>query len=431
MTQTFTLPAVGDTMVEATITEWFVAVGDDVALDQIICSIETDKSTVEMSSPFAGTITSLGGAVGDIVAVGEPLLIVGVAGEQVALDTAATTAASISAPALEEALPPTATGTVRSPLVRRLATELGVDITQIRGTGAGGAITRGDVHSAAIRIPSPAPIGSVAPKAMPKVRRAAREQSIDLTHIRGTGPDGAILLADLDASSSAPGERRVPLSATRRAIGDHLTTSVQTVPQFTSMIDVDASSLMALRQQLEKRSDSSVPIDAIVMSLLIPVLRDHPMMNARLDTEANEIVIFEHHDIGIAVDAPDGLMVPVVRNAGQRSIDDLSAEILRLAVAARARRLSPEEILGATATLNNVGAVGIEAGTPILPVGTTAIIAPGRARPAVQIRNGHAVAVPLMTISATFDHRVVDGGDAGRFLTQLRDHLEVPAIGLL
>ena len=133
----------------------------------------------------------------------------------------------------------------------------------------------------------------------------------------------------------------------------------------------------------------------------------------------------------MAVDTRDGLIVPVVSGADNRSVADISTEIVRLAAAARDRTIQPHELSGATCTLNNVGAVGIEAGTPILPMGTSAIIAIGATRSSVQLRNGNPVEVPTLTISTTFDHRIIDGGDAGRFLTQLREHLEVPALGLL
>ena len=269
---------------------------------------------------------------------------------------------------------------------------------------------------------------------MPKVRRAARDAGIDLREVPGSGPDGAVLLTDLPSAGAGTngavtGGRRERLSALRRSIGAHLTESATTIPQFTSMVDVDVTALLATRTALRERSEAPVPLDAVIMSLLLPVLHDHPRMNARL--VGDELEYFDHYDIGIAVDTPEGLIVPVVTRAETRSVTELSAEIVRLAEAARARSIRPAELTGATCTLNNVGAVGLAAGTPILPVGTTAIIAPGRSRPVVAMRNGNPVEVSTMTISATFDHRVVDGGDAGRFLNQLREHLEVPALGLL
>jgi len=316
---------------------------------------------------------------------------------------------------------------VASPVLRKLAGDLGVDVDSLAGTGPGGRVTRDDVVGAGGRN------GRVL--AMPKVRKAAREASVDLHTLTGTGPQGAITLADLTGAPAAVtvgargAGRRERLSATRRAIAKHLIESAQQIPQFTSMVEVDASALVATRAALVARQDGPVPFDAVLMALMIPVLREHPVINAMLD--GDEIVYHDRFHIGVAVDTPGGLMLPVVRDADQRTIADLSAEIVRLATAARDRQIQPDELTGATSTLNNVGALGIVAGTPILPLGTSTIVAFGRTRPVLQLRNGNVVEVPTMTISATFDHRLIDGGDSGRFLDQLKQHLEVPALGLL
>ena len=440
MAQTFNLPAVGDTMVEGEIVEWFVAVGDEVALDQTICSIETDKSVVEMTTPFAGNVLQLGGDVGATIEVGSPLIVVGEPGEVVPEQPAATPSTSSPEPVLDLQPVPdagAAGSVVLSPVVRRLAEELSVDLSALAGTGHGGRITRSDVEAAAtgsttvaVAVGAADAVADGSVLAMPKVRRAAREADIDLRSVAGTGPRGSITLADLDQRSAAgAGERRERLSAMRRSIAKHLTESVQTIPQFTSMVDVDASGLLATRSALKERLDGPVPIDALLTALLIPVLRENPVANARLD--GDEVVFFDRYDIGVAVDTPDGLMVPVLTEAGSRSVGEIAAEIVRLATAARERTIAPSELAGATCTVNNVGAVGIEKGTPILPMGTSTIIGFGAVRPVVQLRDGIPVSVPTMTLSATFDHRIIDGGGAGRFLTQLKQHLEGPALGLL
>ena len=308
-----------------------------------------------------------------------------------------------------------------------------MDLTQVTGTGIGGRITRADVE-AAVTTTTPAtpaaaasaPIGSEL-RAMPKVRKAARDRDIDLRRVAATGPNGSVTLADLDRGAQ-PG-RRTRLSATRRAIGQHLAESARTIPQFTSMVEVDATGLLATRAALRDRFAGPLPIDAVVMALVVPVLRDHPDMMAMVD--GDDVVHHEAFDLGVAVDTPDGLMVPVVRGADRRTVEELGTEIRRLADAARQRSIAPSELTGATCTVNNVGALGIMAGTPILPLGTSTIIAFGATRPVVQLDNGNPVEVPTMTISATFDHRLIDGGGAGRFLAQLKAHLEVPALGLL
>ena len=320
MAEVFHLPAVGDTMVEGEIVEWLVAVGDTVALDQPICSVETDKSVVELTSPHRGTVLALGGQPGDVLEVGAPLLVVGEPGEPVPpLDTGPA-ADSAGAGAGAGVGAGAGAGRILSPLVRRLVDQTGVDVATIVGTGPGGRITRADVELAAAGAPTALsgaslPLSSSANGtvlAMPKVRRAARQRGLDLTALSGSGsgPRGSITLADLDRTpgrSRPPaggGERRERLSALRRSIADHLITSVQTVPQFTSMVEVDATALLATRDALRQRLDRPVPIDAVLMAVLLPVVRDHPIVNATLD--GDEIVYHGHYDIGVAVDTPDG-----------------------------------------------------------------------------------------------------------------------------
>ncbi len=385
MASVFKLPSVGDTMVEGEIVEWLVAVGDTVDLDQPICSVETDKSVVEMTTPYRGTVLALGGEPGDVIEVGETLIVIGEPGEAV--------------PTEAEAAP---------------------------ATGAAGSVAA--AHPApAPAPPQPAVPGSV--KAVPKARKLARELGIDLAAVAGTGSGGSITVADVEAAAAAPtpsagGSRRERLPAIRRSIARHMTESMQ-VPQFTSMVDVDATRLLEARSAASASTGSRVPLDALLVALLVPVLRDHPVMNARLD--GDEIEYFERYDIGVAVDTPEGLMVPVVRGADALGVPELSAEVLRLAAAARDRTAAPDELTGPTATVNNVGAVGLLAGTPMLPVGTSMIAAFGLARPVVRLQDGAAVEVPTMTVSATFDHRIIDGGASGRFLAQLKESLEAPA----
>ena len=384
MASVFELPAVGDTMVEAEIVEWLVAVGDEVDLDQPICSVETDKSVVEMTTPYRGTVLALGGEPGDVIEVGQPLIVVGAPGEEAPASTE---------PGTDDAALGTSTATAE------------MDAAEPDQTAGSDGAEPG-----------------AAPKAMPKVRRMARERSVDLAAVAGTGPGGSITVADLEAAARSGGERRERLSAVRRSIARHLTESVRTIPQFTAMVEADAANLLAARAAAAEEADRPVPLDAVLMAALVATLADHPVMNARLD--GDDIVYYDRYDIGVAVDAPDGLTVPVVRAADRLSAPELAAEIRRLAAAARNRTLEPGELTGATATVNNVGAVGIVAGTPILPVGTSMIAAFGRVRPAVQWRDGEPTEAPVITVCATFDHRIIDGGAAGRFLTQLKDQIE-------
>ena len=390
MARVFKLPSVGDTMVEGEIVEWLVAVGDTVQLDQAICSIETDKSVVEMTTPYRGTVLALGGEPGDVVEVGETLLVVGEPGEAVPDENeheAPSEAPAAAAPAPHDEPAPAA------------------------GPAPGSA--------------PPRPAGADSIKAAPKARKLARERGVDLAAVTGTGPGGSITVADVEAAAAsrptAAGSRRQRLSATRRSIARHMTQSMQ-VPQFTAMVEADARGLLEARATAVAETGSRVPLDALLVALLVPVLRDHPVMNARLD--GDEIEYFDRYDIGVAVDTPEGLMVPVVRGADALSVLELSAEILRLAAAARDRTAAAHELTGATATVNNVGALGLLAGTPMLPSGTGMIAAFGMARPTVRLIGGAPTEAPTMTVSATFDHRIIDGGASGRFLAQLKAQIE-------
>ena len=416
MASVFRLPAVGDTMVEAEIVEWLVDVGDEVSLDQVICSIETDKSVVEMTTPFVGTVIALGGEIGDLVQVGEPLIVVGDPGESYSPesdDAAEGTAVSSDDASAGAGL------TVADPAV---AVDSSGTAASDAGAGASAAASEG---------------GAV--KALPKARKLARDNNIDLATVAGTGLGGQIITADVEAAVAAragaamaagaeaggpagPGERREPLSATRRAIAAHMTRSAQEIPQFTAMVDVDASALLAARAALAEQVGGKAPLDALLVAALVPALKANPLANARF--EGDSVVYYDRYDIGLAVDTPDGLMVPVVQATDTKSLEELSQEIVRLSGAARDRKLTPAEMSGATATVNNVGAVGLVAGTPMLPLATSTIVGFGLVRPVLQLRDGEATEVPTMTISATFDHRLMDGGAAGKFLANLRHHLQ-------
>lgn len=312
MAKIFNLPAVGDTMVEGEIVTWFVAVGDVVDLDQPICSLETDKSVVEMTTPHRGTVLYLAADVGGVVQVGAPLIVVGEPGEDLPADLldAPTAPAAVSSPAAPSApaAPTTSAPSTSSPakngwsqgpppsnapsliptsspLLRRFAQEEGVNLATVRGTGPGGRITRADVTAAAGGAPAQPSISRGPVLALPKVRKIARDGGIDLRDVRGSGPHGSITMTDLAAvapelAQPVRGER-VRMSTMRRAIARNLTGAAE-VPQFTSMMDFDATSLLARRAALRDTLNGPVPLDALLMHDLTVVLSEHRLMNAQL-----------------------------------------------------------------------------------------------------------------------------------------------------
>jgi len=358
----FTLPDLGEGLEEGEITSWLVAEGDEVALNQPIVEVETAKMTVEIPSPFAGVIAKLHAGAGDAVAVGAPLVTFsGVAGA--AENRAADAPVAPSPPAAQPGASVAAT-----PAVRRRAKDLGVDLATVAGTGPGGRVTAEDVERA------------------------------------GDGP------------AVDTGAERVPLSPIRRTIARRMEQAAS-IPQVTTFRTVDATSLETVRAELEV---SPLPV---FIAALCRTIAAHPILNAAWADDA--ILLHPTVHAGIAVDTERGLFVPVIRDAGSRGTADLSAEIRRLAEAARGATLTPDESTGATIAVSNTGSYGSEAGTPLLNPPNAVTIALGVIEPRALVTSGGAVeARPACTISLTFDHRVLDGAAAGRALTDLVDLLE-------
>ncbi len=385
MAYEFRLPDIGEGLVDAEIVRWHVAVGDVVATDDVLVEIETAKAVVEIPSPHAGTVLRLGGDQGATIGVGEVLVVIGEEGESAYPGAAVApepTAAAHPAPIVAAA-------------PRHAATDPGSR-----------------------------------PRAMPVVRRLAAEHGIDLDRVVGTGPGGAITRADVEAkiageSFAADHEDRVPLSRMRRSIRDHMSKSWREIPHVTVFADVDATGLLATRRDTIERLGGTVPIEAIVMRAVLPALEEFPEFNAKLD--GDDLVLKRHYDIAVAVDTPEGLIVPAVLAADQGSFEELVERVADLTERAQQRRVTPEEAEGGTFTVSNIGALGGGHGTPIIPYGTTAIMSIGRAAPAVVVRDGGMVMTTLMPVSLSYDHRVIDGGLGQRFLTRVVDNLEDPS----
>ena len=338
----FAMPDLGEGLEEGEIVAWLVTEGDAVALNQPLVEVETAKATVEIPSPHAGTVTSLHGAVGEQVPVGAPLVtfdggLVGGTAEQPARAT---------------------------PPVRKLARELGVDLSDVAGSGPEGRITADDVRASAQTASGETP-------------RPPQE--------------------------AAPSRSRATIAATlsRQAA----------IPQVTTFRTVDCSALETLRADL---GVSPLPV---VVAALCRTVAEHPALNAWWHDDGVEERTEVH--VGIAADTDRGLVVPVVRDAGALGIGAVGAEIARLAEAARAGSLAPGELTGATVAVSNTGSYGSEAGTPILSPGTSLTLAIGMIEPRALVVDGQVVARPACTMSATFDHRVLDGAVVGRALTDL------------
>lgn len=378
----FRLPDIGEGLTEAEIVRWLVRVGDVVEADQPVVEVETAKAVVDLPSPVAGVVLALGAAEGDVVEVGEILVVVGAPGEAASDDPAPIVGSLPTTAVTPPARIPTTAGrpdrTKALPAARRRADELGVDLERVRGTGPGGSITVGDVEAAATARPVPA---------------------------------------------DAAGEERRPLSRVRRAIARNLARSWSEIPHVTIFDEADASELLAARSRLA-RTGGTVSFDGLVAAAVIPLLGRFREVNARL--EGDEVVFRSGVDLGVAVDTPDGLLVVVIRDAEHLGPIELSEEIRRKADAASARTLAPDDLSGQSFTLSNIGAVGGGFGTPIVPPDTTAILSFGRVGEKAVVRDGEIVAAPIMPLSMSFDHRLVDGGLGRRFMRALVEHLSEP-----
>jgi pyruvate dehydrogenase E2 component (dihydrolipoamide acetyltransferase) len=383
----FHLPDIGEGLAEATIVSWRVPVGGTVGLDEPLVEVETDKAIVDIPSPRAGVVLHHGAAAGETVPVGSLLVVLGEPGETwVAAEAPAADAPSVPSP------PPPAPSA--APIV-------------------------GTLEEAADTEPAAPPSGEVL--ALPLVRRLAAEVGIDLSTVSGTGPDGRITRQDVERAAAGGGPvQRVRLSPTRLAIARNLSRSWQEIPHVTTYAAADATGLLAERSRLA--GERAMPLEAILIHAVAPLLADHPEFNATLDGE--HVLLRRHYDVGFAVDTPGGLMVAVVREAHQRAVDDLADEVVRLSAAARDRTITPGEMRGATFTISNIGAVGGGYGTPIIPYGTTAILSVGRADPAPVVRDGQVVVARPLPLSLSYDHRLIDGAQGRRFLGAVVDAIE-------
>jgi len=484
MAQVFRLPDIGEGLAEAEIVRWLIPVGGSVAMDQPVVEVETDKAIVEIPSPYAGVVLFHGGAEGEIVEVGEVLVVIGVEGEiwpdnpaaampAPIVGTISEVALDLDAPAA--AVAGAAPGQVAAlPLVRKLARELGVDLSTVPATGPGGRVTREDVLAASRR-PAAEPLNEEM-AAEPSAEEAlleeppveeleaeepaaeeppAEEPLVEEPEISVPGVEvaeaavaeayaepatapGMALEIVLDQGPVATPEGAPPvlagvmvrrrLSKMRRTIGANMSRSWAEIPHVTTFDEVDGERLLAAKRALGARHGEKISLDSLVVKALLPVLRDHPDFFSRLEGE--ELVTPDRLDIGVAVDTEDGLMVVVVRDAERRSLLDLSAEIARLAERARNRQATPDELAGQSFTVSNIGAVGGGYGTPIVPFGTTAILSVGRAVERPVARDGVVTVAPMIPLSLSYDHRVIDGGAGRRFMAMVLENLEEPALFL-
>lgn len=372
----FRMPDLGEGLTEATVITWFVKVGDEIDVDQVLVEVDTGKTVVEIPSPFRGTITSILTKEGETVDVDAVLYVVDGDSSQAYEDSTPHTPRDKPTP--DAGVPPQ-TGPEQ-------------------------------------------PTGSVRPRAMPIVRKLARDLGIALDTVVGSGPNGSVTREDVTCAATPQKsltESLVELSQTRRAIARHMSESWATIPHVTVQADIQADSLMALRST---RRSGLYPLEVLVASAIAPILLGFPEFNGRFvdgSLASNTAIHF-----GFAVDTSAGLVVVVVKDADQMDVDTLTERFESLAAAAQSRTIAADELTGQTFTISNIGALGGGHGTPIIPLGTSAIVSIGRAKPQpVVTEDGVGVGL-VAPLDLSYDHRLIDGALGQRFLSALTTALE-------
>ncbi len=415
----FRLPDIGEGIAEAEIVGWHVKVGDRVSEDQGVADMMTDKATVEMESPVSGIVTELAGDVGDMVPIGSTLLVIETEGEEEA-SPRATSAAPMGepAPVIEKVPEPEREpGTDQSPPLHFIP----------------------EPHPEATEISIPLPAAQAL--ASPAVRARAKELGIDLARIKAR-EDGRIRHADLDAFlsySAGQGYRpagakrtdeEIKVIGMRRRIAENMAASKRNIPHFTYVEEIDVTQLEDMRGDLNaNRGDRpKLTLLPLLIVAICKALPGFPMINARFDDEAGVVTRHGAVHLGMATQTDAGLMVPVIRDAQDRNVWQLAAEITRLAEAARSGKAKSEELSGSTLTITSLGPLGGIATTPVINRPEVAIIGPNRVIERPVIRNGEIVAAKLMNLSISCDHRVVDGWDAASFVQAIRKLLETPVL---
>ncbi len=426
------MPVLGMNQDTGTLLRWLRQEGDAVAVGDPVMEIATDKITVEIESPADGVLAGLSAAEGEEVPVGRAVAWVLEPGESLPADAPAAPAAGPEpVPAGEAGLPDTpARLPAASPVARRLAAELGIDLAEVEGVD--GRITKADVerHHAAAQALVEGPV-----LASPKARRLARERGLELATISGSGPDGAVLAADVEGyvsvAKDAPGPPpadAVELEPSRmwQVMASRLTESWQTVPHFYLSRTVDASQLLAWRDALRRQGREDIAISDLLLRITAASLREHPRLNA--SWRDGHIQQHPQVNIGMAVAVADGLLVPVFHDADKLSLSELADRRRHLVEAARAGELTLPEMTGGTFSITNLGMFGVEEFKAIVNPPEAAILAIGAIRDAVVAVQGEPAVRPVFNLTLSCDHRAVDGALAARFMATLHDRMETPML---
>jgi pyruvate dehydrogenase E2 component (dihydrolipoamide acetyltransferase) len=412
----FKFPDIGEGLTEGEIVRWLVKEGDEIKEGQPLVEVETDKALAEIPSPRTGVILKILAKEKEIVKVGQVIVIIGEKGEAVAAPPPKPKSVGVvgeleeapeEAPAVQvraEAVKPAFVSphALATPAIRALAKELGIDLDKVKGTGLEGRVLEKDVRLAAEGKEKP----------VEEVKRPTKVKKYDL-------------YGYVD---------RIPLRGVRRSIAKAMVKSKYTAPHVTTMDEADVTELWKIREKEKKTAEKKgikLTILPFIIKAVIAGLKEHPYLNATLDDENEEIIVKKYFNIGMATDTPEGLMVPVVKNAGDKSILHLAEELTQLAEKARNRSIDLADLKGGTFTITNYGALGGIYGTPIINHPEVAILGVGKIKDMPVVRDGKIEVRKILHLALSFDHRVVDGGEAARFLNTVIARLEDPDLILL
>ena len=396
----FKFPDIGEGITEGEIVKWQVKEGDRVEQHQTIASIETDKAIADIPSPRSGVILKIHHKEGDIIKVGETLVTIGEPGEIIEKPSelpSRPTASVVGVLEEAHAVSPRPPRIVATPATRRLTRELNVDLSEIAGTGLEGRITEDDVRKFA----------------------QSKKERVEVV--------------------TKPAEKRdtygcydvVPMKGVRRSTAKRMVESFRTAVHVTHMDEADVTELVAFREKQNKIAEKRgmhLTYMPFIVKAVVAALKQYPYLNSSIDDEHEEIILKKYYNIGVAADTPDGLIVPVVKDADQKDIFTIAQEIQNLTEKAQSREISLSDLKGGTFTITNIGFIGGTHATPITNYPETAILATGRIRETPVVRDGQIVIRSIMPLSLSFDHRVTDGALAARFVNMIMKFLQDPAL---
>nr|NJM01153.1 2-oxo acid dehydrogenase subunit E2 [Desulfobacula sp.] len=407
----FKLPDLGEGIHEGELLKWYVKEKDFIREDDPLCDMETDKATVTLPSPRTGTIMKLNGNPGDMIRVGQVLAVIEVSGENSSETSGQTDDAKVQDQEMKKQV-------AAAPATRRLAREMGIDITTVTGTGSAGKVTPEDVQLA-----------------------AGEPGKGDLKDAGTADPDIAVpeeihsgipfleIPALPDYAEEGPVEK-IPMRSLRKKVAVKTTSSMILIPHVAHMEEWDVTELEALRKSLnrEKNESDRITLLSFIVKALASLLKQYPQFNASVDPRKMEIIHKKYYHIGIAADTPKGLIVPVIRQADAKSVTQIATEIRSLAGKGRDGTLTAEELTGSTFTVTNVGAIGGTGVFPIINYPESAILGMGRVGPKPMVKDDAVVIRTMLPVTLCFDHRVADGAGAAYFMRDLKQMMETPMV---